>query len=328
MPSKTLLLTGATGFVGSHVVEAVANRGHEVRALVRPSSRLEILKQHGIETVPGTLEDANSVRRAVEGVDTIVHMAAATRAANEAEFQRVNAIGTRTLVEAVAAASSPPKRVLYLSSLAAVGPSFDGRPVDASVQPRPLTAYGRTKLEGERLCSALPVTVELVILRAAAVYGPRDRDIYEFFKLADRAAIPVPTGPVRKLQLIHASDLARAIVDAATGEGARGVYHIAESRAYEWREMAALVAAAVGKKPRLIPVPAALISIAGAFTETVSALIGKPSIFSRDKARELLAPGWLCETERARQDFGFEAAIPLAAGLANTAAWYRAEGWL
>jgi nucleoside-diphosphate-sugar epimerase len=325
---ETLLITGATGFVGSHVVEAIAGRATHLRALTRTTSRREKLEQHGIESVLGSLEDAESVRRAVEGADVVVHMAAALRAANEADFARVNQQGTEAVVEAIRNARKPPRRLVYLSSLAAVGPARDGRPVGPKDEPAPLTAYGRTKLAGERICRRVPPDTEVVILRATVVYGPGDRDLYDFFRLAKRGFLPVPTGPVRPLQLLHAADLARAVVLAATGNGKPGVYHIAEPRAHSWAEVVTLVGRAVGREGHLVPVPAPLISVAGAISEAFSRLTGRPSIFSRDKARELLAPGWLCETDGAKRGLGFEAQIALEPGLSSTAEWYRAQGWL
>jgi dihydroflavonol-4-reductase len=326
-PTDTILITGATGFVGSHVVEAIAGRAR-VRALVRPSSRREHLISHGIELVPAALEDVESVHRAVASADVVIHLAAATRAVHESAFARANAQGTQVIVDAVLAAERAPRRLVYLSSLAAVGPARNGRPVGPHDTPAPLTAYGRTKLAGEQISQQAAAVSQVVVLRAPAVYGPRERDIYDFFRMAQLGILIVPSGPPRRLQMIHVADLARAVVLAATGDDVRGVYHIAEPRAYVWADVARLVAKAVGRKARLVTVPAGLIAAAGAVSEGLGRLMGRPSIFSRDKARELLAPGWLCETEAARRDLGFEAAIPLERGLAETAVWYREHGWL
>ncbi len=328
MPIQSLLITGATGFVGSHVAQSVAGRVPTIRALVRPGGRANNLEQYGFQTVTGSLEDTASVSRAVEGADVVVHMAAATRAGSEAEFERVNAQGTRAVVNAIREARNPPRRLIYLSSLAAAGPARNGQPVQPNDVPAPLTAYGRTKLEGERICAELNSFCEVVVLRPPPVYGPRDRDLYEFFRLANWGLIVVPTGPPRLVQLVHAADLARAVALAATAIQARGVYHIAEPRAYLWDEVGRLIARAVDRRTRLVRVPAALIMAGGALTEAAGKLIGKPSIFSRDKAREVLAPGWLCETEAARNALGFQAEIPLDRGLMETAQWYRAHGWL
>jgi len=214
-----VLVTGATGFVGSHLVDVLAARGTRIRALVRPSSDTRRLEGLGAELCRTGFDDARALREAVEGVDVVFHLAAATRATTEAEYERVNAGATEALVAAIRAADRPPRRLVYLSSLAAVGPSQNGRPVARDETPRPITAYGRTKLAGERIALAAANDVEVVVLRAPAVYGPRDRDLFIYFRLAARGFLPVPAGPDRLVQLIHAADLAEALVLGATAPG-------------------------------------------------------------------------------------------------------------
>jgi nucleoside-diphosphate-sugar epimerase len=257
-----------------------------------------------------------------------VHMAALTHARTEHEYRRVNVEGTRALLDAARTATTPPRRFVYLSSLAAVGPCSNGGGVRHDAVPKPLTAYGRTKLAGERLSLEAGDWIEAVILRAPAVYGPRDTDLFHFFRIARRGVIPVPTGPTRPLQMVHVADLAAALVRAVTAQRAAGVYHIAEARAYTWEEVGRLVGEAVGKRVRAVRVPAALISALASASEIAAAAVGRSVIFNRDKARELLAPGWLCDTEAARTDLGYEAKIGLAEGLRATAQWYRQQGWL
>ena len=328
MTIETLLVTGVTGFVGSHVLAAHSGSDFRVRALVRKQSDIDRLQDEGVECIEGSLEDADALRRAVRGADVVLHLAAATKARSAAEYERANARGTQTLIEAMSAVEPRPKRLIYLSSLAAAGPSRDGRPVTRNDPPAPLTAYGRTKLAGEQLCSAAASQFDVAILRAPAVYGPRDRDVYEVFRLAKYGVVPLPSGPVRRLQMIHVADLARALLLAAVSERAVGIYHVAEARSYAWDDMARMVAEAVGSSARVIRVPGLVIEAAATVTESVAGVFGKSVIFNRDKARELLAPGWLCETELAQRDFGFEAHIPLPAGLNDTAKWYKANGWL
>jgi nucleoside-diphosphate-sugar epimerase len=170
--------------------------------------------------------------------------------------------------------------------------------------------------------------VEVVVLRAPAVYGPRDRDLFQFFRLAARGVLPVPTGPARPLQLVHVQDLADAVVRAATVPAATGILHVAEARAHPWEDVAHMVARAVGRRARIVRVPASLIAMGAAVSEWLANSIGTATIFNRDKARELLAPGWTCETDEARTRLGFVARIPLEEGLRLTAEWYRNEGWL
>jgi nucleoside-diphosphate-sugar epimerase len=326
--APAVLLTGGTGFVGRHVAPAFRDAGFRVRALVRDRARAAHLEEAGFQIVQGSLADEDLLRHACDGVETVVHMAALTHARTEREYLRVNAGGTETLLDAARGATSPARRFVFLSSLAAAGPCVDGRGVTGSDTPRPLTAYGRSKLEAERACMDGSGRMEMVILRPPAVYGPWDTDLFHFFRIARFGVVPVPTGPRRMLQMVHAADLAAALVRAVLAEGAAGVYHIAEPRAYAWAEVGRMVGEAVGRNVRALPVPAALIAGLAATSEVAAAAAGRSSIFNRDKAREMLAPGWLCDTEDARSDLGFEARIPLDEGLRATARWYRDNGWL
>jgi nucleoside-diphosphate-sugar epimerase len=321
-----VLITGATGFVGSHVVRAFVRAGIPIRALVRGTSDTVLLDAAGAALVEGSLTDDASLVRAVDGASGVVHLAGLTGATSEAEYHRVNALATGSLVHAARGTGIATRRFVYLSSLAAVGPTVAGRPAQPDDTPRPLSAYGRSKLEGERAVLA-GEGVSPIILRAPAVYGPNDRELLRFFRVARRGFLPLPAGPERALQLIHAEDLAEALLLAVRSD-ATGIVHAADPSAYTWREVAGLVAAAVGRQARIVPVPAALVSLAGGASEALARIRGGSTVFNREKARELLAPGWLCETDSARAKLGFVARTPLARGLVDTALWYRENGWL
>lgn len=317
-----ILITGATGFVGSHLVEALVARGEGVRALARETSNLAQLRSLGVETVTGSLRDEASLRRAVAGVHTVLHLAAATRALDPDEFHEINAEGTARLVAALRAEGSD-QRLIYLSSMSAVGPSR-GRPVRPDDEPRPVTEYGRSKLAGEAVVRDSGLSA--AIIRAPAVYGPGDRDLLPFYRLARLGLLPVAGPSERRVQLVHAADLAAALV-AAGDSSANGVYHIAEPRAYTWGTVLGLVRSAVGRKGIKVPIPGPVVRVAAAATEGVGRLTGRPVIFDREKAKELMAE-WLCDTGSAKRELGFVAAVPLAEGLKETAEWYRATGWL
>ncbi len=325
---ETLLITGATGFVGSHVIDLSAGYKFQVRALVRKPLDAERLRAAGIGCVVGSLEDAASLREAVSGATAVLHLAAATKARSPAEYQRSNVAGTQAVIDAMLAAEPRPARLIYLSSLAAVGPPVAGRPVTREDVPRPLTTYGRTKLAGEKVCEVAADRFQVAVLRAPAVYGPRDRDVFEFFRLANRGIVPLPRAATGRLQMIHVRDLARSLLLAATSSAARGVYHVAEAQSYGWEEMARMVGRALGREVRVPRIPTPLIVAAATLNETIFGIMGRSTIFNREKADELTVPGWLCETELARRDFGFEAHIPLQEGFNETANWYKLNGWL
>jgi nucleoside-diphosphate-sugar epimerase len=207
--------------------------------------------------------------------------------------------------------------------MAAVGPSRDGTPVGPEASPRPLTAYGRSKLAGEAVVAGWP---DAAVIRAPAVYGPGDRDLLPFFRLARFGVLPVVGPPDRRLQLVHARDLAEAML-AAAGSDATGVYHVAEPRAYRWGELLDVMARVADRTGVRVRVPAAVVRGAAAVSEAIARRTGRPVIFDRDKAKELLAE-WLCDTRAARRELGWEPRVALAEGLRETAGWYRAYGWL
>ena len=326
MSAPRVLLTGATGFVGSHVVDALRDAGQPMRALVRPSSNVTRIRAAGCDIRPGDLTDPRVWASALDDIDVVLHLAAATRARDEADYRRANVDTTAALISAASARPHPP-RVVLLGTLASVGPSLDGRPVHEDAAPRPLTAYGRTKLEAERLVLGSS-RVPAVVLRPPAIYGPRDRDLFTFFRLARLGVQPVPAGPDRPVQLIHVHDVVAAILAAARSRQEGRVYHIAEQAIRPWSQVSALIAEAVGRRPLRVPVPRSALRVAALLSEGTARLAGRSTIFNRDKVRELLAPAWICTTERAAEELGFRAAIPLEQGIRETADWYRSEGWL
>lgn len=326
-PHSHVLVTGGTGFVGSHLVERLCAQSVQVRVLARKTSNRSRLPR-GVEVIEGDLRDQDALAQAVRGVEIIFHLAAATRARTEDGYFQANADGTRRLGEAIRTAHPRPQRLIYLSSLAAAGPAHDRKPVELHDTPRPITAYGHSKLAGEQYCSHIADILNVLILRAPAVYGPRDRDLFLCFVMAARGVLLVPQGPERLLQFIHVNDLVDALLLAATTPRARGVYHVAESQAYAWSEITQWLAHAVGRRVQAVRIPSWLVRTAAAISEFGAATLGRATILNREKARELLAPGWLCETEAAKRDLGFEGRIPLPVGLTGTAAWYREQGWL
>jgi nucleoside-diphosphate-sugar epimerase len=321
-------VTGGTGFIGSHVVEALLVGGVRPRVLVRPTSDITHLTELGVDYIVGGLDAPDALTQAVQGVDTIFHLAALTKARSEQEYYQANVEGTRRLIEAIQQANPRPRRLVYVSSLAAVGPAIAGNPVGPADIPRPITTYGRSKLAGEAACLAAKAECEIVILRPPAVYGPRDRDMFLSFHLATLGILPIPTGPERYMQFIHVQDLANAVVRAGMSPAASGIYHVAEPRAYAWREIGSCIAKAVGRRVHSVCVPQWGVRVAATISEWWAERTGHATIFNREKANEILAPGWLCETELARRDLGFAIRIPLPEGFMQTAAWYREQGWL
>jgi dihydroflavonol-4-reductase len=325
--SRRALVTGATGFVGGHLIERLLANGWKVRALVRRTSNSEGLERRGIERVVGDLDDAEALRNAASGAEVVFHLAAVTFGRSEDEYRRANVTGVQNMAAAAASAEPRPRRVVYLSSYAACGPARSGRPRRSDEPLAPLTAYGRTKLAGEEALRPLSEQgIEVIILRAPAVYGPGDRALLTYFRLIGRGLAPVPAGGERSLHMIYAPDLAAALVRAA--DAPAGTYAVAEPVEHRWSDVVAAIARTMNKRPLRIPLPPALVRAAAAITETVGGIGGRAVPFNREKAMEMLAEAWTCDLSGSEALLPAEDATPLARGIASTIQWYKSQGWL
>ncbi len=321
------LVTGATGFVGSHVAEALAARGDAVTVLARSGARAAPLARLGVTVALGSLEDPAALAAAARGQDVVFHLAGLTAAASPADYLRVNAEGTRRLLEAAAAAAAPGVRFVHVSTQAVLGPSRPGERLAEDAPCRPVTAYGRSKLAGEEAVRGA-TGVAWTIVRPSAVYGPRDREFLAMFRLARLGVAPLIGSGAQQLSLVCAPDLADAIVRAVAPAAAGRTYHIAHPEAVTQRELALAVGRAVGRRPLVLPIPGALATPVVAAIGALAAARGRPSVLNRDKMAEFLAPAWLLDSGAAARDLGWRAGLDLAEGTRRTAEWYRREGWL
>lgn len=319
-------VTGATGFVGSHLVERLSALGWEVAALTRPGSDTARLGRLGVERVPGDLDDPRALARGAAGARVVFHLAAVTAARDPGLYLRVNAEGTRR-VAAAARESDETRRLVYLSSYAACGPAPGGRPRTADDPPAPLTAYGRSKLAGEESALAeLGGSTSLLVIRAPVVYGPRDRDLLSYFRIIEGGFAPIPDGGRQELHLVYAPDLARALVAGAGAPG--GTRAVAEPRVHRWTDVVDAIADAVDRRTVRIPLPPPVVRAAARATELVAGLSGSAAAFNREKAEEMLADAWLHDLDGSEALLPPREATPLRTGMRRTAEWYRSRGWL
>ena len=321
---KTVLLTGGTGFVGRHVAAALVREGAVVRCLVRSTSAFKHLEALGAELRFGSLDDAASLREACTACDVILHVAGATKVTREDDFLRVNRDGTRRLLDAAGHGGARPPFVL-VSSLAACGPSRPGAPLVEADEPRPVSAYGRSKLAGEEVvrASALP----WVITRPPVVYGPGDRDVYSFFRLASLHLAPRIGGGERTLSMMHVSDFAAGLIRAAAAP-AGSTYFLSDPEPYRLCDVLETVADVMGKRVLPLRIPFLFVRLGAFLSEVFGKLTGKAVIFNRDKIRELRHAHWACRSDKAAAELGFRCSLGLTAGIKQTAAWYREAGWL
>lgn len=319
------LVTGATGFVGSHLAEALRRRGDEVTVLARSATKAAALGPLGVRVVPGDLHDRAAVERAVEGQDVVYHVAGIVAGRSEADFLAANRDGTRSLVEAAERAATG--RFVLVSSMAAAGPAARGRPLRGDEPPRPVTAYGRSKLAGEQVVTASGLA--WTILRPPLVYGPRDREVLKVFRLARLGIAPLLGDGTQELSAVHAADLAEALIAAGTTLAAvRGTYFPCHPDVFTGADMAREIGRVMGRSPALIRVPAPIGRGILMVTGAAARLAGQATILTADKANEFFQPAWTGDPASLTRDTGWQAARDLRTGLEETYRWYRTAGWL
>ncbi|MGH7500066.1 MAG: NAD-dependent epimerase/dehydratase family protein [Gemmatimonadales bacterium] len=318
------LVTGATGFVGSHLAEALRRRGDDVTALARSPKKAEALTALGVRIVQGDLGDMGALAEAVEGQEVIYHVAGVISALSQADFMASNRDGTRNLVEAAMAAGGP--RFVHVSSMAAGGPSPRGRPLKGPEPPKPVTAYGRSKLAAEHILHAS--TLPWTIVRPPMVYGPRDREVLKVFRIARFGIAPVFGDGTQELSAVHGADLADALIAAAmTPLTLRKIYYASHPEVFTSTRFVRTVAGSMGKAVAVVRVPLGLGRGILAVTETAARLAGQATILTTDKANEFFQPAWTGDPAPFTRDSGWAAAHDLTTGLAETWRWYRSAGW-
>lgn len=319
-------VTGATGFVGAHLVRALVARGDRVTCLVRSPAKAQA--QHWppeVRLVRGDLDDPAALAAGCADSDVVFHLAGRISARNLSEFLAANRDGTGRLVQA--AALHPPQRFVYVSSLAVGGPTLPGQPIDEHRAPAPVTDYGRSKLAGEELVTRAPYP--WTIVRPPVVYGEWDREVLRVFRFARRGWGPVIGDGSQELSVIYAGDLASALIAAATSAATAGrVYYAAHPGVTTSQGFVEAIGRAVGRTPRIVRLPGLLARAALGVVGSLAYLAGRATLLSLDKANEFLAPAWTCRADALGRDAGWHARIALETGLARTASWYRTEGWL
>ncbi len=326
-----VLITGATGFVGSHFVDALLKRNYDVRCLVRKTSNLQWLRGKPVELVEGSLQDTESLAGAVQGVDGIVHIAGVIAARSEQGYFEANQLGTRNLLHATLRYNPNIRRFLHMSSLAAVGPapSLD-QPVTEETPLHPITAYGRSKAAAEKEVLAVRDQLPITIIRPPAVYGPRDAALLALFQTIVRGIVPLIGFREKYVSLVYVTDLVNGSLAAFESDKAIGeTFFISSERFYTWEEVGEAVIRAAGKRRYFkIKIPHAVVLTIAGFSEFLGRFSTKPPVFNLDKGRDFIQPYWICSVEKAKQVLGYRQEIEIDRGIPETLQWYKEQGWL
>jgi len=318
-------VTGGNGFIGSHLVEALKRRGYSVTCLVRRTSNLDWLEGLDVKFVYGDCTEKETLYEAVEGADYVYHLAGVVRTLDRETFYRVNFLGTKNLLEVCNGMNRKIKRFIYLSSQAAIGPINPKNEGDCS----PITDYGRSKLKGEMVVRSYSDRLPVLIVRAPAIYGPRDKDFYTYFKFLKRGLKPLLGNGKGHINIFYVGDLIDWMVLAAERESPSGeIYFFGDERSYSWEEAADKAAQALGVKAIKIKVPGWLVLAFSFFLDFFSEITQKPALINSQKAKEILHKGWFCDITKAKKDLGFRPRFSLDEGLRITAGWYKENGWL
>ncbi|MDF1563115.1 MAG: NAD-dependent epimerase/dehydratase family protein [Deltaproteobacteria bacterium] len=324
-----IFLTGGTGFLGSHVAEKLIAEQHEVRALVRASSKTDHLEALGVELVHASLETGEGLAEALEGCEGVVHCAGIVKARSREEFFRVNEGGTRTLVEEVLAAAPALKRFVHISSLEAQGPSPTAEEDTSRAEPHPVTHYGESKLAAEKVVLEYADRLPVTILRPTAIYGPRDIEMFAFFQSVSRGLMPLMGGGHLRATVVYGPDAAEAIVKTLLTDHPSGTTHyLTDGADYTWGEMGEVILESLGKSWALrLALPVWLFRFVALFSEAWGKLTGKAVMLTRNKVNALEGH-WLCSPASMEELVGWKPRYPWKEGVPLTVEWYRKERWL
>ena len=338
-----VLVTGASGFIGPHLVEALLARGDRVRCLVRSAGKGRLLRERGAELVRGDLSQPDSLAAAVAEAEVVYHLAGVTKALSQREMFQINRDGTGNLARACAESARSP-RLVVVSSVAAAGPAPRGQLRIEADPPAPISHYGQSKLAGEKAALQYADRVPTIIVRPGIVFGPRDRSLLKAFKTIRLMRFhPSPGLSPPPLSWIYVADLVELLLRVgqrigqqvpaapakANGHPGQGIYFAAAPEYPSYAEMGKLVRPMLSR-PRapIVPIASPVAWCVAGTGELISQLRRRPDEVNFDKIREALVTSWACSGEAASRDLGFAPQIGLADRFQQTIDWYCQQGWL
>lgn len=328
--SKKLLITGASGFLGYHLVEEAIKQGYEVTAAIRNNSPTEQLKKFPILFTSLNYEDQRALLKNLtdNNYDYIIHAAGATKANHPEDYELVNAQYTQNLAQAAVAYGAQLKKFVFISSLAAVGPiSTNSETITEKTVSKPVTPYGKSKLLAEVYLAAFN-TLPLITLRPTAIYGPMERDILLMIKAINRGWELYIGRIDQLLSFVHVKDVALASLSALDSPIQRGTYNLSDGHGYSRYALTALLKNLLNKRTIQIHLPVSLVKIIASVMEIVYSFNKKKPALNREKLAELTAQNWVCSIEALKNDIGYTPYYALENGMKDTLEWYKLNKWI
>ncbi len=321
-------LTGATGFIGSHIAEALMNHGFQIRVFVRRKTEfIAKIEAKGAKVFVSHPDDTQTLKKAFENADTVIHCAGLTKALREQDYINVNVSFTKNILDSL----DRQQKFIFLSSQAASGPSRNDLPTDENTPPAPITYYGKSKLMAEYHIQqwAQKKHANYTILRPSVVYGPRERDMYCMFRLIKQGIMPLLNGGRMRLSIIHVHDLVKATIKTVMSPCDNQIYFVSGDYGYSWEEVCKTIQWAVNRAKALkINLPVSVISPIACVFDTIALARGKPALLNSQKLIEIRQSSWLCSNRKIKNNLKWKPEVSLREGIRQTAHWYFSKNWL
>ena len=323
------VVTGANGFVGSHLVDYLIQKNFEVHCIVRKSSNLQWLEGKNLKIFDCGLFDKNGLREAFKEANYIFHVAGVVKAKDEAGYFKGNVEATKVLLEVAEELKNQIKKFVVVSSQTVSGPASKDKPVTEEMNPNPLTTYARSKLKQEQLALSFRDKFPVTVCRAPAIYGERDTEIFIYFQVFNRGLTTLIGFDKKELSLLHVADLAEGLYLAAVSEKSNGkIFFISSEKFYNWDEVGNITSQVLGKKAIRIRIPHFIVFIIAAFAQFFAMFSSKPATLNIEKAKDLVQSYWICDTSKAMRELGYRQKVSLEEGIRRTCNWYKKMKWI
>ncbi len=323
------VVTGGTGFVGSHLVDLLLSKNYEVWCIIRKSSNTKWLKGKDVKLIDCGLNNKADLKNVIREVDYIYHVAGVVKSKSKEGYFTGNVETTKNLLDTVVENNVKLKRFVVVGSLTATGPSLNGVAVDEKTICNPITTYGKSKLEEEKLALSYKDKIPITICRAPAVYGERDTEIFIYFNTFSKGLTTLIGFDEKKLSLIHVLDLVNGIYQASISDKAVGeIYFLSSEEYYTWDQINKITASILNKKPIVIRIPHSIVYLIAAIAQFLSYFSSKAATLNIEKAKDLTQKYWICNTQKAKDHFNYKQYISIEEGIRRTINWYKEQGWI